>query len=219
MADAQTVPDYIVVEGPIGVGKTTLSRRLAADLDAMLMLEQVDDNPFLPHFYSRREQMALPTQLHFLLDRVDQIEQMRALTPAGQRVVADYLLAKDFLFASLNLDEAELALYQRLYQRLASQMPQPDLVVYLQAPVSVLLERVAGRGRHFERSMDSTYLARLSDAYANFFHYYEESPLLVVNAGEIDFAGNQYDYQALFDEILSTRSGRRFFNPLPENRL
>ena len=210
---------YLVVEGPIGVGKTTLARRLARDLDAAPLLEQADDNPFLPHFYARPEQMALPTQLSFLLDRVDQLEALQALETAPSSVVADYLLAKDYLFASMNLNEAELALYQRLYQRLAARTPRPDLVIYLQAPVSVLLERVGRRGRRYEKPLDSTYLARLNDAYANFFHYYEESPLLVVNAAEIDFARNEYDYQGLFEEIMQTQSGRRFYNPLPERRL
>ncbi len=207
--------NYIVIEGSIGVGKTTLARRLAKDLNAAALLEQVDDNPFLQHFYSSPERMGFPTQLHFLMDRIEQLDLLNQETFKSSRIIADYLLAKDHLFASLNLSEEELDLYRRIYRKVASRVRSPDLVVYLQAPVSVLLDRVTKRGRRFEKPLDSTYLARINDAYTNFFHYYEESPLLVVNAAEINFAENDQDYQALFDEIMAKNTGRRFFNPIP----
>lgn len=207
-------PNYIVVEGSIGVGKTTLARRLAKDLGAVAMLEQVDDNPFLQDFYSNPERMGFPTQLHFLMDRIEQLDLLQQDDLGSPRIVADYLLEKDHLFASLNLSEEELNLYRRVYRKVTSAVRVPDLVVYLQAPVSVLLDRVAKRGRRFEKPLDSTYLARINDAYTNFFHYYEESSLLVVNAATINFAENDHDYQALFREIMSENTGRRFFNPI-----
>jgi len=206
-------PRYFVVEGPIGVGKTTLARRLAKDFHADLVLEEPASNPFLERFYSNPRQMALHTQLHFLLQRHSRIENLE-LTPE-KVVVADFLLEKDRLFAESTLDEAELTLYEQIHGLVISDSPKPDLVVYLQAPVEVLLHRIHGRGRRFERFIDTTYLQQLNDAYASFFHYYSDAPLIIVNATEINFADNDDDYRELFDQIKSINKGRHFFNPLP----
>lgn len=206
---------YIVVEGPIGVGKTTLASRLAEDLKARQVLEQADDNPFLERFYVSPRQMALHTQLFFLLQRKRQIEDIDPDTH-GDCIVSDFLLEKDRLFAEATLDDDEFRLYEQIYGAVIQQSPKPDLVVYLQAPTEVLLQRIRKRGKRFERPIDSTYLHQLSDAYASFFHYYNEAPLLIVNATEIDFAHNENDYQRLSAQIRTISKGRHFFNPLPD---
>ncbi len=206
---------FIAVEGPIGVGKTTLARRLAASFEAALVLEGAADNPFLERFYRNPREAALSTQLHFLLHRS---EQMRTLAEPdmfrGGRV-SDFLLEKDRLFARVNLDADELALYERVYDRLAVVAPPADLVIYLQASVKTLRERVERRGIDYERGMAGDYLQCLADAYTRFFHDYERSPLLIVNAEDVNFADSDRDYAALLDEIRRTRSGRHFFNPDP----
>ena len=208
---------YIVVEGPIGVGKTTLASRLAEDMRANLVLEKADENPFLEKFYSNPRQMALHTQLFFLLQRKQQVESIDE-ERKDSRIVADFLLEKDRLFAEATLSDTEFRLYDQIYQSLIERSPKPDLVVYLQAPTEVLLRRIRKRGRRFERPIDTTYLHQLSDAYASFFHYYNEAPLLIVNATEIDFAHNENDYQRLFEQIRTIGKGRHFFNPLPDAR-
>ena len=209
---------YIVVEGPIGVGKTTLARRLAESFGCELLLEGADHNPFLERFYRNPREAALSTQLHFLLQRA---EQLRGLTQSdlfNPVWVADFLMDKDRLFAEVNLDADELALYRQVYEHLVVDPPTPDLVVYLQAPVKVLQERIEKRGIACERGIDVGYLQRLADAYTRFFHDYEEAPLLIVNATDINFAENDADYDALLAEIRRTRSGRHFFNPAPLTR-
>lgn len=208
------LPKYIVVEGPIGVGKTTLTRRLAKDLQGIEVLEQPDRNPFLERFYSNPRDTALHTQLHFLLERQRQTQGIERRED-DDVVVSDFLLEKDRLFAQATLDEDELQLYERIYEQLIFSAPMPDLVIYLQARADVLLQRIRHRGRRFERPIDSTYLNQLNDAYASFFHYYEDAPLLIVNATEIDFAHNQNDYDRLYEQIRSTSKGRHYFNPLP----
>ena len=205
---------YIVVEGPIGVGKTTLASRLAEDMKASLVLERADENPFLEKFYVNPRQMALHTQLFFLLQRKQQMEGI-AGSRGEDRIVADFLLEKDRLFAEATLSDTEFRLYDQIYQAVISASPKPDLVVYLQAPIEVLLQRIRKRGRRFEKPIDTTYLHQLSDAYASFFHYYNDAPLLIVNATEIDFAHNENDYQRLFGQIRTIGKGRHFFNPLP----
>jgi len=208
-------PNYIIVEGPIGVGKTSLARRLAETFGSELLLERAEDNPFLERYYQHPRQAALPTQLSFLFQRVQQIQAMRQGDLFRPKLISDFLLEKDPLFAQLTLADDELRLYEQVYRHLGVQPPAPDLVIYLQAPVEVLLERVKRRGVPYERWIESAYLQRLSDAYADFFYYYDQSPLLIVNAAAIDWVGNESDYQHLVDYIRRARSGRHYVNPLP----
>jgi deoxyguanosine kinase len=206
-------PRHIVVEGPIGVGKTTLAQRLADSLDGGLLLEAPHENPFLERFYRDPRGQALSTQLHFLLQRAQQVGAL-AHEDLFERVrVSDFLLDKDALFAELTLDADELALYRAVHRQLVPDVPSPDLVVYLQAPVQVLQTRIERRGIGFERGMDAEYLQRLADAYMRFFHAYDAAPLLIVNAATANFADNDDDYTALLDEIRRIRSGRHYFNP------
>ena len=206
---------YIVVEGPIGVGKTSLARRLAESFGCELLLEDAASNPFLERFYYNPRQAALPTQLFFLLQRAQQMQDLRQGDMFNPVRVADFLLEKDRLFAQLTLDENELHLYEQLYERLAIDAPRPDLVVYLQAPVDVLRQRISKRAIAAELYMDADYLRRLADSYTRFFHDYTDAPLLIVNAAEIDPINNEDDYRQLFQRILTVRSGRHYFNPMP----
>lgn len=205
--------NYVVVEGPIGVGKTSLARRLAATFDSELVLEQAEDNPFLEQFYRNRSQAALPTQLYFLLQRARQMERFRQDDMFAGMKVADYLLEKDRLFAELNLSPNELALYDEVAATLELDPPKPDLVIYLQAPASVLMKRVALRGLPYEQLIDQPYLERLGEAYARFFHDFDSAPLLIVNASSIDPINRESDYQELLRSIGRVRRGRHFFNP------
>jgi deoxyadenosine/deoxycytidine kinase len=206
-------PRYIVVEGPIGVGKTSLAKRLAHSFASELVLEQAEENPFLERFYRNRKHAALPTQLFFLLQRARQIEQMRQRDMFSPVRIADFLLQKDRLFAELNLDPNELNLYKQVADTLDLDPPNPDLVVYLQAPAQVLMRRVASRGIAYEQLIDEDYLERLGEAYARFFHDFDEAPLLIVNAASIDPIHREADYQELLQSILRVRRGRHFFNP------
>ena len=208
-------PGYIVVEGPIGVGKTTLARRLAQSFGTELLLEEADENPFLGRFYKNPQQGAFPTQMFFLFQRIRQMEALCQGDLFRPVRVADFLMAKDRLFAAMTLDDDELALYDQVADHMAVDAPRPDLVIYLQSPVSVLLERIRGRNRPYEQHIDSTYLQVLVDAYTRFFHQYEEAPLMIVNAAEIDLVNSEMDYNALLEQIAVVRSGRHFFNPLP----
>jgi deoxyguanosine kinase len=205
---------FIVVEGPIGVGKTSLARRLCVSLAAQPVLEQAASNPFLERFYRNPRAGALPTQLHFLLQRAQQLAALKQADLFAPVRVADYLLDKDRLFARVTLDDAEYALYEQLHARLDIQAPKPDLVVYLQAPVDVLLERIAKRGVDFEQHIDRQYLERLNEAYARFFHEYAAAPLLIVNAASIDPIANQRDYDELLAAIRRMQRGRLYYNPL-----
>jgi deoxyadenosine/deoxycytidine kinase len=205
---------HIVIEGPIGVGKTSLARRLAASFSSDLLLEQAEENPFLPRFYSHPRETALPTQLFFLFQRVRQLEKMRQADMFAPVRVADFLLEKDRLFAQLNLDTHELDLYEQVWANLQPDLVVPDLVVYLQAPADVLLERIARRGIGYEQSVSRRYLERLLQAYAAFFHDYDAAPLLIVNTANIDPISNELDYAQLFEAIQRIRHGRHFFNPV-----
>ena len=206
-------PRYIVVEGPIGAGKTALAKRLAQSLSAELILEEARENPFLERFYREGKSAALPTQMFFLFSRARQIERLRQTDMFTTVRVCDYLFAKDRLFAELNLDADELALYEQIADKLAVEAPVPDLVIYLQAPADVLFERIDRRGIGFEKMIDRAYLEQLADIYARFFHGYNDGPLLIVNASEIDPVGNEADYEQLFRQIGRTTGGRHFFNP------
>jgi deoxyadenosine/deoxycytidine kinase len=206
-------PRFIVVEGPIGVGKTSLAKRLAESLAGELILEQAEENPFLERFYKNRRNAALPAQLFFLLQRARQLEQLRERDMFSPVRIADFLLQKDELFAGLNLDPNELGLYKQVAESLELDPPTPDLVVYLQAPASVLMRRVAMRGIAYEQLIDQEYLERLGDAYARFFYDFDEAPLLIVNAASIDPIHRESDYLELLQTILRVRHGRHFFNP------
>jgi len=208
-------PSYIIVEGPIGVGKTSLARRLAETFGSELLLERAEDNPFLERYYQNPRQVALPTQLSFLFQRVQQIRTLLQRDLFRPQLVSDFLLEKDRLFALLTLDDDELRLYEQIYRYLDLVPPAPDLVIYLQAPVEILIDRVKRRGVHYEQWIESAYLQRLADAYADFFYNYDQSPLLIVNATAIDWVGNDLDYQQLVDYVRRTRSGRHYVNPLP----
>jgi deoxyadenosine/deoxycytidine kinase len=205
---------FIVIEGPIGVGKTSLTRRLCASLEAEPVLEQAADNPFLERFYRNPRDGALPAQLYFLFQRAQQLAALNQQDMFAPTRVADYLLEKDRLFARITLDDAEFGLYEQVYAKLDVQPPKPDLVVYLQAPVDVLLERIAKRGIRYEQQIERAYLERLNEAYARFFHEYEATPLLIVNAASIDPINNQTDYDELFATIQRMKRGRLYYNPL-----
>ncbi len=210
------LPSYIVVEGPIGAGKTSLAQRLSLAYGGDLLLERPEENPFLERFYHARKQFALPTQLFFLFQRARQLQALKQADLFRPVRVADFLLEKDPLFARLNLDDDELRLYEQVYAQMSLDLPTPDLVIYLQAPVEVLQERIRKRGIEFERLIERDYLAALSEAYTRFFYHYTHSPLLVINAAEINFVDSDADFQALLRHIRGIRSGgRHFFNPLP----
>jgi len=212
MAMQQEAPHYIVVEGPIGVGKTTLARKLAESFDSELLLEGADENPFLERFYRNRRLSALPTQLFFLFQRARQIESLQQADLFQPVRVSDFLMQKDRLFAEITLDEQEFHIYEQVYAHAVSALPVPDLVIYLQAPVDVLLRRIARRGINYEQKIDARYLRQLCDAYARFFHNYEASPLLIVNAAGIDLVNHNEDFVALLDEVQGAKPGRQYFN-------
>lgn len=202
---------YIVVEGPIGVGKTSLAKRLTDTLQAHTLLERPQDNPFLARFYANRERHGLATQLSFLLQRAGQLRDAQHSKLFEQRVVSDFLIDKDRLFADINLADDELMLYQQLYDALHLQAPAPDLVIYLKARADTLMERVRRRQQDNERRITETYLEQVSDAYARFFHQYERSPLFIVDAEELNPVDNDDDYALLVERLYAMRSFREFF--------
>jgi deoxyadenosine/deoxycytidine kinase len=206
---------FVVVEGPIGVGKTSLARRLAQSFGSELILEQTEENPFLERFYRNPRTAAFPTQLFFLFQRARQLQEFRQQDMFDPVRVADYFLDKDRLFARVTLDDEEYALYEQVYAKLAIDAPKPDLVIYLQAPVEVLMERVARRGIRYEQLIERSYLERIADTYARFFLHYDAAPLLIVNTAAIDLVNSEQDYEQLFREIQRMRRGRQYFNPAP----
>jgi len=208
-------PGFVVVEGAIGVGKTSLAQKLSQAYDSELLLERPEENPFLERFYQSPKHFALPTQLFFLFQRARQMQEWKQRDLFAPTRVADFLLEKDRLFARLNLDDDELRLYEQVYEQLRIDLPVPDLVIYLQAPADVLLERVRRRGIDYERQIDRDYLDRLHEAYTHFFHHYSGAPVLMVNAADVNFVESDADFQALFAYIRQVKSGRHFFNPLP----
>lgn len=212
---ATALPKYIVIEGPIGVGKTTLAKRLAETFNYDILLEAPEQNPFLKTFYEAPEKAALQTQLFFLFQRAQQLQQLNQDDLFHPVKVADFLIEKDRLFAQLTLSEEEFELYDKVYQHLDLHAPTPDLVIYLQAPVNVLLERIQKRGIPHERLIEAQYLHQLNDGYAQFFHYYDEAPTMIVNASEIDLVNHDADYENLVKAMLTVKNGRHYFNPEP----
>lgn len=210
------MPRYIAVEGPIGAGKTSLARRLAETFNYEILLEKSEDNPFLERFYHNPRQMALATQLFFLFQRARQMQELRQNDMFEPVRVADFLMEKDKLFAQQNLEPDEFQLYENVYEHLTIDAPVPDLVIYLQAPVDVLMQRIQMRGIAAELLIEEQYLAKLISAYTEFFHYYDKSTLLMVNCASLDFVNNEEDYQLLLRHIASMRKGsRNYFNPRP----
>ena len=209
----RTVPGYIAVEGPIGVGKTTLARRIADTFDYDLLLEEAELNPFLERFYQNRQQTALATQLFFLFQRVQKITELKQRDMFDQSRVSDFVLEKDPLFARVNLEPDEFALYEKVFSKMRVDAPVPDLVIYLQANPDRLLERIDRRGIDAERLIDRQYLEQLNEVYSEFFLYYDAAPLLIVNANEIDLAQGDRDYEQLVDYMLNIKKGRHYFNP------
>ena len=209
----RTVPGYIAVEGPIGVGKTTLARRIADTFDYDLLLEEAELNPFLERFYQNRQQTALATQLFFLFQRVQKITELKQRDMFDQSRVSDFVLEKDPLFARVNLEPDEFALYEKVFSKMRVDAPVPDLVIYLQASPDRLLERIDRRGIDAERLIDRQYFEQLNEVYSEFFLYYDAAPLLIVNANEIDLAQGDRDYEQLVDYMLNIKKGRHYFNP------
>ena len=203
---------YVVVEGPIGVGKTSLARRLAEHLNAALLLEHPEQNPFLTRFYQEMERYALPTQLFFLFQRFNQLRNLTQIDMFSQVTVADFLLDKDPLFARLTLSSDEWRLYQQIFEALRPQAPKPDLVVYLQAEPETLYERVRRRGVDYERPITGEYLALLADSYSRFFYHYSGSPVLIVNSERLNFVKQEGDLDLLLGRIGGMRGTREFFN-------
>ncbi len=203
---------YVVVEGPIGVGKTSLTRRLAEHSGATALLEKPEENPFLTHFYQDPARHALPTQLFFLFQRINEVRDLVQMDLFRTSSVADYLFDKDALFARLNLSDDEFALYQNIYRNLAPQAPPPDLVIYLQASPETLIERVRRRAIAYERQIADSYLIRLSQAYSDFFYHYDAAPVLIVNSENLNFVDNDEDFSLLLQRIEGMRGAREFFS-------
>ena len=204
---------FIVVEGPIGVGKTSLAKKLSESLSGTLILEDIDNNPFLDRFY-KGGRGALPAQLHCLFQRAKQLEILRQSDLFSSIYVADFHLEKDKLFASVNLDSSELELYEKVYENMDIENVVPDLVIYLQANPSVLLERIARRNVPSEKFIDRNYLENITESFARHYHSYDDGPLLIVNTASIDPLNNENEYVQLLEQIKTTKGGRHFFNPL-----
>jgi deoxyguanosine kinase len=203
---------YLVVEGPIGAGKTSLARRLAARLAAQTLLEQPDENPFLARFYRDMARYALPAQLFFLFQRARLLEPLAQPDLFARPVVGDFLLDKDPLFARLVLSSDELALYQKIYDALRPRAPAPDAVIYLQAPAATLVERVRRRAKSYERTVSEEYLALIADSYARFFYHYDAAPLLIVNSENLNFVERDADFELLVSRLRGMRARREFFS-------
>ncbi|MEX0618910.1 MAG: deoxynucleoside kinase [Pseudohongiellaceae bacterium] len=209
------LPRFIAVEGPIGVGKTSLTLRLAETFNYELLLEKAHENPFLTRFYNNPRQHALATQLFFLFQRAQQMQDLRQNDMFEPVRVADFVMEKDRLFAEQTLDTDEYALYCHVYDHLTLDVPKPDLVIYLQAPTDVLLDRIQKRGIDAEQLIDRGYLEDLNNAYTEFFHYFKQCSLMIVNCADIDLVNNEADYQQLVNHIRTATPGIHYFNPRP----
>jgi deoxyguanosine kinase len=212
---AAKLPDqyrYIVIEGPIGAGKTSLARVMSERVGGSTLLEDPDSNPFLPGFYQDRARYALPTQLFFLFQRANQVRALKQADLFSGLAIADFMLDKDLLFARLTLNDDEFALYRQVYAQLKPQAPVPDLVIYLQASIETLIERVRRRGVPYERSIPDDYLARLAETYARFFYQYEASPVLIVNSDNLNFVDQSGDFDLLLQHVAGMRGPREFFS-------
>ncbi|TNF89565.1 MAG: deoxynucleoside kinase [Gammaproteobacteria bacterium] len=203
---------YLVIEGPIGVGKTSLANKLAQEFGSELLLEKAEENPFLANFYQNPRQYALSAQLHFLLQRAQQVQDFRQSDLFHRSYIADFMVDKDRLFAQMTLNPDELELYEQIYQHLTLDAPRPDLVIYLQAPLETLRERITRRGIDYEQQIRDEYLLRLSESYTRFFYDYDDSALLTVNTRSVDLINNDEDYQAIVEKINDIHSGRHYFN-------
>ncbi len=208
---------HIAIEGPIGVGKTSLVQLLAERFEGVMVLEDIT-NPFLTSFYEGRPGAAFQVQIYFLLSRFQQQREIAQMDLFHNIVLADYTFQKDRIFAYLNLDDDDLAVYEKLYPVLEQEIPKPDLVIYMQASVPVLMERIRRRGRDYESGIDADYLKRLSEAYSYYFFHYRETPLLVVNTNSIDFVHDTADLDALVDQIARCRRGTQVYVPLGSQR-
>ena len=206
------MPDYIAVEGPIGVGKTTLANKLASNLNYDILLEMPIENPFLENSYRNPNQSALAAQLFFLFQRVQQLEELKQKSIFEPVRIADFILEKDRLFAEANLNDEEMRLYDKVYEHITIDAPIPDLVIYLQAPVEVLMARIERRGLKFERYLTQEYLTKINDAYSRFFLDYDKSPVLIINAAEIDFESSEDDLEMLITKIMTNPKGKTFIN-------
>ena len=209
----RTPQPYIAIEGPIGVGKTTLAKRLAELFDYQLLLEEAHENPFLTKFYENRRQNALATQLFFLFQRVQKMDDLKQQDMFKPLRIADFLIDKDPIFAQVNLDPDEFELYRKVYGQMTVDAPTPDLVIYLQASVDRLLERIDRRGISSERTISRQYLEELNEVYSEFFLYYDAAPLLIVNANQLDLVNRQEDFAQLVDYALDIKAGRHYYNP------
>jgi deoxyadenosine/deoxycytidine kinase len=205
---------YIVVEGPIGVGKTSLAQMLGEEFASRVVLEKATENPFLPKFYTNPASFAFQTQMFFLLSRYQQQRELAQQELFSQSVICDYLFAKDRIFASVNLDDDELVLYQQIYSLLDQRIPRPDLAIYLQSPTEVLQQRIRMRGRSYEREISREYIEAVNEAYNRFFFNYDETPLLIINTAEVDFVRRPEDFQDLVREIRRMKKGVQFYVPL-----
>ena len=209
------LPKYIAIEGPIGVGKTTLANKIATTFNYDAFLEQPAENPFLKNFYRNPSQSALATQLFFLFQRMQQIQDLKQRSLFETVRVADFLIEKDRLFAEVTLSNEEMDLYDKVYDHITLDAPAPDLVIYLQAPIDVLKERITKRGNINEQYLTLEYLEKLNDAYSRFFLDYNDAPLLIINAADINLESNEKDYESLITTIMSNPKGKNFINPQP----
>lgn len=209
---------YIAIEGPIGVGKTSLAKLLAKEFDAQTILESFEENPFLSEFYADRKRMAFQTQLFFLLSRFRQQQELFQQDLFKKTTIIDYIFARDRIFAYLNLDEAELALYEQIYSLLHERIPRPDLVIYLSASTDVLMERIESRGRGFEKDITKDYLDEVNQAFNRFFFHYSDTPLLVINTSEIDFVKNPGDLKDLVKQIRAMKKGTQYYVPMASRK-